>query len=340
MNHKNHTNEILKRIGGTIMLPGLMFVVMLILCIIRGPKPVVYGTLPMWKSVIISMAASATTAMGIGLQFKNGRFDFSGGAIMALTGIIAGNIVKDNNLSLFVLVILCIIIAVILSLLVGLFYVYGRLPIVIATIAMALLYEAISCNIFQGKGITLFNITRYATIATFPTILIPFVLAVAVYAFYAYLSKSGKQSLLLANNQASAVNIGIREPENILISYLYSGIIFGFATVISLGLNTVSASFVNLATVSQLFSNILPVFIGLMVAGFCGDTLGTIVGSLTLSLMSYGLTTIFLNETGSSLSTIFTALFILVINIVSAQGRNFLKKLARSLKKGVPDGQQ
>ena len=33
---------------------------------------------------------SISCAMGIGLQFKNGRFDFSGGAIMLLSAIIAG----------------------------------------------------------------------------------------------------------------------------------------------------------------------------------------------------------------------------------------------------------
>ena len=335
MNKENKALAITKRIGGTIMLPGIMFVIMLLLCIARGPQPVVYGTLPMWKSVIISVAASTTTAMGIGLQFKNGRFDFSGGSIMALTGIIAGNIAKDAGLGLLPLMILCVLISVVLSVLVGLFYVYGRLPIVIASISMALLYEAISCNIWQGKGVTLFNITEYARIATFPLVLIPLIIVVLIYAFYSYLSKSGKQSTLLANNQASAVNIGVKEPRNILISYVYSGIIFGFATVISLGSNQVSAFFVNLSTVSQLFSNILPVFIGLMVAGFCGDTIGTVIGSLTLSLMSYGLTTVFLNETGSSLSTIFTALFILIINIVSAQGRAFLKKIGSMFKKGV-----
>ena len=43
---------------------------------------------------------------------------------------------------------------------------------------------------------------------------------------------AGRQATLLANNQQSAVNIGIKENRNVIISYVFSGLIFGLATVI------------------------------------------------------------------------------------------------------------
>lgn len=75
-----------------------------------------------------------------------------------------------------------------------------------------------------------------------------------------------------------------------------------------------------MSTVGELFSNILPVFVGLIVGTFCGDTLGTIVGSLTLCLMSWGLKAVFSDELGSAICTICMGVFVLVINTIGAQG--------------------
>ena len=87
--------NILKRIGGTLMLPAAVFVVMMILCYSHGKM--YFGTWMMWKTLIVDIAVSVTCALGIGLQFKCGRFDFSGGAIMLVAGILAGNIARDNG---------------------------------------------------------------------------------------------------------------------------------------------------------------------------------------------------------------------------------------------------
>ena len=60
-----------KRIAGTLTLPVLMFLIMLILCWSNGKM--YYGTVDMWKTLIVNITISTTCAMGIGLQFGNGR---------------------------------------------------------------------------------------------------------------------------------------------------------------------------------------------------------------------------------------------------------------------------
>ena len=104
------------------------------------------------------------------------------------------------------------------------------------------------------------------------------------------------------------------------------------ATVIWIAKAKHDAAYTSMITVGELFSNILPVFIGLMVARFCGDTIGTIVGSVTLCLLSYALKAVFANNFGSAISNICMGVFILLINVISAQGRNMLRKMAKMLK--------
>ena len=316
-------NNILKRIIGTVALPGAMFLVMMIFCFSNGKM--YFGTLAMWKTLIVKVALAAACAMGIGLQFRCGRFDFSGGAIMLIASIVAGNVAKNAGSNILLFSVLSIGICVGLSVIVALVYAYGRMPIVIVTIGMALLYESVTCLMFNGRGVNLTTSLSLRKFVTYPGVLIPFIGAIIVYLVFEYLSKSGKQSSLLANNQQVAVNIGINEVRNVIVSYVYSGLIFGFATMIYAANDLHGASFVTMSTVGALFTNILPVFIGLMLAEYCGNTIGTVMGALTLSLMSYGLSAVLNNEMGSAVSTVCTGVFILLINVASSRGRELIK---------------
>ncbi len=306
------------RVIGTLALPVAMYLIMMVLCYSHGKM--YFGTWNMWRTLIVDIALSITCAMGIGLQFKCGRFDFSGGAIMLLTSIVAGNVALEMDNSIAAMVILCIAGCVILSVFVAIFYVYGRVPIVITTIGFAMLYESVTCLIYGSRGINIVSNMTLRLFSTYPYALIPLALAIAVYAFYSYCTVSGKQARLLANNQQAAVNIGIKEKKNVIVSYVYSGLIFGFATLIYMANGMHRAATTSMATVGELFSNILPVFIGLIVGVFCGDTIGTIVGSLSLCLMSYGLKAVFSDELGAAISTICMGVFILVINVIGSQG--------------------
>ena len=329
---KNRILAALKRVGGTLMLPAVMYLAMMWLCYANGKM--YFGTYKMGRTLIVDIAISISCAMGIGLQFKNGRFDFSGGAIMLLSAIIAGNVAKSMGNNLPMMVVLCIVCCVGLSLLVALFYVYARVPIIITTIGFALLYEAITCLVFGGTGINIISNMTLRKFATYPMAIWPLIGVIALYAIYSYLTTSGRQATLLANNQQSAVNIGIKENKNVIISYVFSGLIFGLATVIWIAKAKHDAAYSSMMTVGQLFSNILPVFIGLMLARFCGDTIGTFVGSLTLCLMSWGLKAVFSDELGAAICTICMGVFVLVINTIGAQGHRITALFRRKPKEG------
>lgn len=320
--------NVAKRLVGTLALPVLMYLVMLWLCLSNGKT--FFGTWIMWRSLIADIGLSTVCAMGIGLQFKNGRFDFSGGAIMLLGAIIAGNAAAACNSSLFVLLLVSIAVCVLCSLLVAIVYICGRMPIVIVTIGMTLFYEAITCLIFNGGGINLVGNSALKALSTFPLVLLPFVLGLALYAFYSYCTCAGKRAVLLANNQQAAVNIGLNETRSVLISYLYSGILFGLATAIYCTTAKLSGAYNSLQTVGSLFNNILPVFIGVSLAPLCGDTLGILAGAVSLCLMSFGLEAVYTAELGSALSTIITGIFLLVFNIIAGQGHIF-RRLASML---------
>ena len=168
---KEKIQSILKNICGALVLPVLMYVVMMIFCFQNGKM--YYGSVAMWRSLISTIAASATCAYGIGIQFKSGRLDFSAGSVMLLSAIIAGNVSQmfGNNLIIFSL--LCIFLCVLLNIGVAIVYIYGRLPIIIVTLGMALLYESITAVVFEGRGVNLTANSTLKSLTLFPLVLIP-----------------------------------------------------------------------------------------------------------------------------------------------------------------------
>ena len=319
----------LKKAGITLILPVLMYAAMYWLCHANGKD--FFGTWTMWRSLFADIGLILSCALGIGLQFKCGRFDFSGGAIMLLAAIVAGNLASDMGSSPVLLMVLSIVICVVCSLLVALVYVYGRMPIVIVTIGMALLFESVTCFIYRGGGINLVGNSSLKIFSAFPMVFLPMLLSVAVYGFYSYCTTTGRRAELLSNNQQAAVNIGVNERRNIIISYVFSGLVFGFATTIYCSTGMLYGAFSSLQTVGALFSNILPVFIGITLAAACGDLIGIIVGSVSLSLLNFGLEAVYTAEMGSAISYLFTGAFLILFNFIAGQTHLF-GKIGRALR--------
>ena len=253
---------------------------------------------------------------------------------MLLSAIVAGNIAQkyDNNLVAFA--VLCVALCMLLNVCVALVYIYGRLPIIIVSLGMALVFESITAVIFSGRGVNLTANAMLKQFSTFPMALIPLIASVVIYAAFSYVSVTGRQSQVLANNQQAGVNIGINEKRNILISYIYSGAILGFATMIYASSGIINASFSSLSSIGGMFTNLLPVFVGLILARFCGDTVGIMLGVITMSLMDFALQAVLKAELGSAVTTIVTGVFLLLINVADAKGpvlANWIKeKISRN----------
>lgn len=287
MKKTNKAVDILKRIFLTMLFPLVIYVVMFILTRSRGIT--YYGlTVDMWRTVLVNSSMTGVAALAIWLQVKNGRFDFSGGATMVLTAILAGNIVIQNHQGPVVYLILCILFAMILCTITGIIYIVGRLPIMICTIGVALLYESITYLVFDAQGLIMMSNTKLTIFGRMPYILIVLVIALFVFVGYSYFTVSGKRAKLLANNQQAAVNIGINEKKNVIQTFVVCGVLLGCAAAIYGSNNTVAPQS-GLSTANTLFSNIIPAFMGMFVGAASVDAIGVVVAAFGMEILNYGL---------------------------------------------------
>ena len=131
-----------------------MFVVMLVItasndkCYVNGK--LIFLSADLVKQVIINSCMTVCVALAIWLQLKNGRFDFSGGASMILAAIIAGNVGIMTDSPVLALL-TAVAVGIVLSCLTAVVYIIGKLPIIICTIGMTLLYESLTYLTFGGQ---------------------------------------------------------------------------------------------------------------------------------------------------------------------------------------------
>lgn len=305
----------LKRCFLTILFPLVIYVVMYI--ITRSQGVTYFGiNKDMWRTVLVNTCMTGVAALAIWTQIKNGRFDFSGGSTMVLASIVAGNIAIDHSLNPVAYLGICIVMGAILSTFTGVVYIVGRLPIMICTIGVALLYESFTYLVYDAQGLNMMSNTKLTVFGRMPYILIVLAIALVVFLVYCYMTVPGRRAKLLSNNQQVGVNIGINETKNVLQTFFMCGILLGCAAAIYGSNNTVAPQ-AGLSTANTLFSNIIPAYMGVFVGAVSVDALGVILASLGMAILNYGLSCIGLGSGGWQ--SIIVGTFMLAFYTLTAQ---------------------
>lgn len=322
-----------KKVVITLLFPALIFFAMWIICA-NNPKcydaqgNFIYLTANMVNTVYITASQSTCVALAIWLQLKNGRFDFSGGASMILTAIIAGT-VGMNTGSPMLMLLTATVVGVVVSLGVAAVYSFGRLPIVIATIGVTLLYESLTYLVCGGSGVSsVFQNYDLAVFGRAPLSGIPVLISLIAFVIFDQFTAAGRKGKVLKNNQTAGVNIGIKEVQNVFVSYVYRGIIIGMAAVIYVSQGQVLPQS-GLATSGIMFSYIVPVYMGMFIGLASTDYIGIVMSAIGMAILNYGLSC--LNCKGG-MQSIVMGVFVFSFYTFQAQLGNIrmlLRKLTR-----------
>ena len=303
-------------------------------CIVNGRN--IFLGKDLVKQVVINSCMTVCVALAIWLQLKNGRFDFFRRCIHGscsnrcrICGTAyrkhVGCICYSNRPGCGPFHGTAIV------------YIVGRLPIIICTIGMTLLYESLTYLLFGGQGIRGFYSTpALSQMGRMPLVLLPAVLAMILFVVYTYFTASGRRGKILANNQSAGVNIGINENKNVFVSYIFSGLIIGLAAIVYISQNDVTPQS-GLATSSIMFSYIVPVFMGTFIGLASNDVIGIAIAAIGMEILNYGLNC--LNLGAGGWQQIIMGIFVLGFYTFSSQSGRIAAffektKSSKSIKKG------
>ncbi|MEK4149344.1 hypothetical protein NST02_19995 [Robertmurraya sp. FSL W8-0741] len=319
---KQNIGDYVKSIVKTFIFPFMVYGIILAITLIAGESG--YMSAGAFDRIIRSSVLTTIIAYAIALPLSGGRWDFAPGIIIILSGIIGSNLAIQNDLGPISLLMITIAVAVVLSLLEGLVYILVRVPTIIVSLGVVMVYEALSGIVFNGSGAQLFMYPNLSILAKSPYI---YGILMVVMLFFYYIltyTKFGFDTKSLSVNPRLAVSMGVKENRNIMITYLVVGLLLGVAAVLNASTVLVTPAN-NLASTTLMFSSMAPVLVGLYLAKFSNMALGIFSGALAMNAFSYGMVVLGIN---GSLQTIVLGAFIVFFMAYTVRSERAAEQVA------------
>lgn len=286
-------------------------------------------------SAVISLLrqgfAPAVLGWGVLFNMKVGNWDFSIGARFVLATILSGNLAMQMNLGIPGLVVITIVISLVLAIIVGLAYKFLRIPTLIASIGICLIFESLTRIIFGGAGT---HITAdYMLLGTSPYDLIAFVICFAIAALFYFKRKLGYNVRAVGSNPTVAQTNGINALNTKTMALIISGLFAGLYCVLTLSKSGVcSAVSGTLGSAATVFDAMMCVLIGMAICGKGNIVLSIYSGALITQILKMGMMAIGLPTTYNKVViAVFVVLF-MVSSSKSGSLKSFTGKFHRKAK--------
>jgi len=232
-----------------------------------------------------SLIASAG-AVGFYFVMVMGMFDFSIGATIIISAIIGCKLAAGMGLGYFGLLAGCLITGAVVGLINGLFYVKLRIPSMIVTTGLALIYEAMA-NIIAGGVVQ----TLPANLRAFGQMQGSMILAFLTFAL-AFLilnyTKIGTYTYAIGSNEYIAKNMGIDVNKYKVLAFVISGFFLGIMAVLTISYGSSMVAVTGMASMSRNFIPTMGCFFGLAFKKYGMPLQAIIIGEFMINIIFYG----------------------------------------------------
>ncbi len=309
----------------SLLLPVGMFLVLFILTQFIGQGQ--FATVDNMVNVLRNTMLGSCISLAMACNLLNGRWDFSIGMMVILCPVLAMPLVEKLNIGIPGLLIVCIVIGLLVGLLSGVTYLVIRVPSIVVSLGFYVIYESVITVFNGGSGARIRDFSMLK-LAQFPYIFI--VAGAGFLVFYVLFTHTrfGYNVRSLAKSQGLAVNSGINERRNVIGCYLLCGFLVAIAGIIYVCMTgTILADMRQNGSSTIMFEAIPPVFIGFFLMKYTNLTVGVILGTLTMKLLTAGMLAMGIP---SALQSVGVGLFLLIfIAFTSNQGKIYDARKAR-----------
>ncbi len=319
--------KLVKNTGISLAWPAFCFVVAFILSSAAGRE--LFATPVSVRTFFRGLLMVLIAMWALNTNLNSGRMDFSLGA----TGILAAvcsvsvmgrSITTEEDIIIYML--LCMAFGIVFGIVGGVVFIILRLPPVVTTLGMCLVYEGIAKIIvgsnstfdFNSSGITGQFVTR-------PEVIVILTLSVlVVMSLIICYSRFGYNKNALVYDQKISVETGIKEIPSCLFCYALAGLLIGlyqFVNTVQLGNVTVN---IDLGSSTTVFKNFLPIFIGGLLAKYSNQLIGSFMAALGTQLLLIGMDRATSLGFSSSIQTLITSFMVFMVLVYMVDKNAFI----------------
>lgn len=282
-------------------------------------QPDRFGTPEGIRIMLQQSVINTIIGFGLSLNLVIDTWDFSAGAQLVLAGLVGANFAQDYGLTGMIIV--TILTATLLGTMTGAVYSVFKIPSIIVTIGMMLVYESIGSLYHGGVSITI--PTQISFLGKSPWI---FCVGIAAYllAYVIYhCTKFGYNVRAVGNGEATARSIGINSIKIRFLCFVVGGIFVGIASVLQVSYGGAIAPKAGMNTMSMVFPPFMGVFIGQYLERYCDMMLGIFLGVFSMTMINSGLIAMGLPGT---LQQVVTGSFMLIFMAISMNREQLVRK--------------
>ncbi len=271
-------------------------------------------------SLLKQAIAPAILGWGVLFNMKVGNWDFSVGSEVLISSIVGGNLAILWGLGIPGMMGLCILIGLGAGALVGLAYYLLKIPTIIVSIGMLLIYESIGSYVFGGSGVYIPADWKLLSAGILFAIAI---LAAGLSHFLFYRAKVGYRVRAVGNNANVAAMNGLNVYRIKVVSIIIAGLFSGIYAAVCLGTSGVQKTVGSMNSMGTCFDAMMCVFVGMSISRRGSLIAGIFCGSIVMQLIK-----LFLMACGfpSEYNSIVIAIFVLAFMALDSCTQDFAKR--------------
>lgn len=308
----------------------------LIVCLFFGIAT--QGRLFTQRSILVILRQSVMPAVVIMAMMPNlslGMMDFSMGAVVTASAIIAGNLMNMTGTGVPGLIFFCIVISVILTSFTGFLNNKLKVPLLVIAMGLTLVYEALPSLLFPETNAAVIGI-KFAKLAQVPYIFIVFAVAFVLYYVLTNKTAYGHNIRALGGNSELATRAGLNVANITQLSFTISGVFAGIAAAVymsSQGQVVAPSAFGSMGTVMDAF---LGLFLGMFLSRFCDATIGLTIAVITMTTLTNGMLTMGMDSTYRDIAK---SIVLFLLLVFSGNQPYFIKWRADLKRAKIANGQ-
>lgn len=267
----------------------------------------------------------AVICYGLMLNMSLGMMNFSAGGMMLFAGIIGGNLAKMTGTGVWGLLLFCVLICAAEGAVTGLLYNAMRVPCIVLTIGMMLVWESFPKAIFEG-GVNLK--ASYLILARQPYCFV--VLAVVAVIFYIVYNKTafGHNMRAIGSNQAIANSVGLDSDKIKFLSFTLGGVFLGVGGMLYVSNSGEVRNVAAMGSMTIMMDGFMGMFIAMFIAKYCDMTIAIPLGVFSMKMLTNGFVALGMSST---VRDIVQGFFLLALLVISANSGLFQRRKADKL---------
>ena len=292
------------KVMGYLILIGLVVLSWLIFKILT---PHNFGSFSNMLNYFQASLIATVGAVGFYFVMVMGMFDFSIGANIMLSAIVGCVFATRFNMGYFGLIIGCVLTGAIVGILNGIFYVKLRIPSMIVTTGLALIYESVANYIAGGVEQTLpANIRAFGQM---PWDIILALAACAVAYIFLNYTKIGTYEFV-------AKNMGIDVNKYKVLAFILSGAFLGVMAILTISYGSSMVAVTGMASMSRNFVPTMGCFFGLAFKKYGMPLPAIIIGEFVINIIFFGFIAL---GAPTAIQDVITGLALLIIITVTTK---------------------